>query len=315
MKKIILILTVLFIGIQACDKIDDPIPADAGSSISGGGLDSTIEYIVDPSLAINNSTDLINLLSANSWDTLEGPDNSSQRFVILEEFTGHTCRACPDGARKIKQLVDTLGNQLIPIAIHATENFAAPQPNGNMYTTDFRVKGGHGEIYLQELNIQALPQGIVSRSTSSGRQINQWEGDINAIKNDAPKAIVSLKNYSTTNDTLVRVQVKIEWLETSSINYNLQVQLLESKVIDWQLDGSTNVPDYEHNFILRKVVNGTYGLPLQPAVVGNTETIEYITTYESAWNVNNMESVVFVFDSDPNNNYEVIQANSADFTP
>ena len=306
MNKLILTVFVLF-TIVSCDKIDDPIPAEAGESFE---LDGDTEYIIDPSLNIDNADELREFLDTKTWDTVVSPDNSNARFAVLEEFTGHTCNNCPDGARRIQQLVTEYGDQLIPIAIHASNQFATPLTTGDKYRTDFRVEGGHGEIYLNDLNIGALPQGIVSRTTTRGSQINQWETDFLAVKDEVPVATLKINTLSTDIDTLVRIQIEVEWLRTLQEVYNLQVHLLESDIIDWQKDGTIDVPDYNHKHVLRKVVNGTYGKQLQAAVAGETETIEYITSFNPLFIIENMEIVAFVFDSDPAS-YEIIQGNAA----
>ena len=108
----------------------------------------------------------------------------------------------------------------------------------------------------------------------------------------------------------MRIQIEVEWLRTLQEVYNLQVHLLESDIIDWQKDGTIDVQDYNHKHVLRKVVNGTYGKQLQAAVAGETETIEYITSFNPLFIIENMEIVAFVFDSDPAS-YEIIQGNAA----
>lgn len=302
------ILFLLFVTLSSCDKIDDPIPATAGDTFE---LDGDTEYIVDPSLNIADANELLDFISSRDWDTVTSPNNSLQRFAVLEEFTGHTCNNCPDGARRIEQLVGVYGDQLIPIAIHASNQFATPYPSGDKFRSDHRVEGGHGEIYLNDLNIGALPQGIVSRSTRRGSQINQWEPDFLAIKDDNPIASLKVTSLYSGSDTLVRVQIEVEWLIASTETYNLQLHLLESGIIDWQKDGALDVPDYNHKHMLRKVVNGTYGKELKPVAIGEVEKIQYITTFKPSFKPENMEVVAFVFNSDPNS-YEIIQGNAVE---
>lgn len=305
MKKLILFASITALMTQACDKIDNPIPKDAGNSIGGGST----EFIVDPSLGLTNQTDLDAFIASKTWDSISAPDNSAKRFVILEEFTGHTCKECPAGAREIERLVGVYGDQLIPVAIHAS-NFAEPRRAGTMFRSDYRVDGGHGETYVSDLNISAFPQGVVSRTTPNGRRIAQWETDILAVKDDAPAATLRLKNFYSSADTLVRINIEIEWNQTLTADHNLQVHLLESNIIDWQLDGNTVVSDYNHKHMLRKVVNDTFGKLLKSAVAGDKETIEYITTFKSSWKPDDLEVVAFIFNNDPSS-YEVLQGNAA----
>lgn len=304
MKKINIFL--LFVALSSCDKIDDPIPDITGDTFQ---LDGDTEFIVDPSLNIADATELLDFITTRDWDSVISPDNSLVRFAVLEEFTGHTCNNCPDGARRIEQLVGVYGDQLIPIAIHASNSFALPLTSGDKFLSDHRVEGGHGEIYLSDLNIGALPQGIVSRSTRRGSQINQWETDFLALKDDSPIASLKITSFYSGSDTLVRVQIEVEWLIASTETYNLQLHLLESDIIDWQKDGAFDDPNYNHKHMLRKVVNGTYGKELKPAAVGEIEKIQYITTFNSKFKPENMEIVAFVFNSDPSS-YEIIQGNA-----
>lgn len=308
MKNIkFLVLSLVFgFGITSCDKVDDPIPSDLGTSIS---LDGDVEFISEPDLGLTDTTSLKNFISSNSWDTTAGADNSNTRFIVLEEFTGHKCSSCPRGTREISRLKGIFGEQLIPVGIH-TGFFANPNPAGSaMYTTDFRVSGGHGTAYVNAFKVSGNPRGIVNR-VGIAKAETQWEADINAVKDLAPDATLALTNYYDSTNHNVRAQVDITWNTASTKQYHVQLYVIEGKIIDWQLDGSFDDPNYEHKFVLRKVVNDTFGKELQTATVGGTEKIQYIFNLDENWKAKNVEVVAFIFNNDPND-YEVIQANSA----
>ena len=124
----------------ACDKVDDPFPEGAGNSID---LGDGVEYVIDPELNISTTAELQDFLANNTWDSVIAPDNSTRRFITLEEFTGHECINCSIGTKEVVRLKGILGEQLVPIAIHSGQ-FAEPRENDTMYTTDHRVEGGHG---------------------------------------------------------------------------------------------------------------------------------------------------------------------------
>jgi len=306
MKKISYI-AVLFFGLTlACDKIDDPIPANLGTSVS---LDGDVEFISEPEFNLNDSNALKGFITNNVWDTANGADNSNRRFIVLEEFTGQKCSSCPRGAREISRLKTIFGEQLIPVGIH-TGFFATPNPPGStMYTTDFRAPGGHGAEYVRVFKVSGNPRGIVNR-VGIAKAETQWEADIIAVKDDAPDAVLSLSNYYDSINHVVRSQVEIDWNTTSTSKYHLQLYVIEGKIIDWQLDGSTDVSDYEHKFVLRKVVNSTFGKELNPAMVGGSEKFQYIFQMDMDWKAKNSEVVAFIFNNDESA-YDVIQANSA----
>ena len=310
MRKLNFIL-ILAIGlIFACDKIDDPIPSDLGNSISLGG---DVEFISEPELALNDSAAIQNFITNNIWDTTNGGDNSTRRFILLEEFTGHKCTSCPRGTREISRLKTIFGEQLIPIGIH-TGFFANPNAPGSfMYTTDFRILDDEnkdiGRAYTDAFTVSGNPRGIVNR-VGIAKAETQWEANINAVKDDAPDAVLRLANYYDSINHVVRSQVEIDWKKTSSDEYHIQLYVIEGKIIDWQLDGTFNDPNYEHKFVLRKIVNSTFGKELKPAVEGESENFQYIYKLDLNWKAKDAEVVAFIFNNDENA-YEVIQANSA----
>ncbi len=309
MKKIISPFLFL-LALAACDKVDYPYPENQGVSFD---LDDGIEYIIDANLNVNagDTTFLKNLMTNYNWDTIVAADNSNKRFVVIEEFTGHTCLNCPLGSWEIVRLKDIYKEQLIPVSIHSG-HFAKPK-SSEPYTSDHRVKGGHGEEYSNTFNVVAYPSAMVSRINNGQVTTNaQWEGQINSIKDDAPKVKIDLKNYVVTDnslDTIVRTQIDIEWLENLNEKYNLQVFLTEDNVIDWQDSSGVDVEFYNHRHMLRKVVNNTFGLELDAAVRGSKASFQYITTIDNNWKLEDMEAVVFIFQQSPS--YEIIQGNAA----
>lgn len=308
--KYLLSITVLFTFqalFVACDKVDDPFPVNAAGSIIS--LDQNTKYIPDQEFQIEDSTDLANFLNNYSWDSIAGTDNSNERYVVLEEFTGHTCKFCPDGTREIIRLDDIFEEQLIPVAIHAGSFAAVFPPSYGKYTTDFRVDGGHGNTYLTTFGISSYPSGIVSRVNNAQVYSDaQWEAQISNIVNSSPIAQLMITNFYNVSERIVRIQIDIEWLSSASDEFNLQLYLAEDHIIDWQLDGNTDVPNYDHRHVLRKVVNGTWGKSIGQAVQGETISIQYITRVDADWKANDMESIAFIYKND---GYEVMQANAA----
>jgi hypothetical protein len=63
------------------------------------------------------------------------------------------------------------------------------------------------------------------------------------------------------------------------------------------------IEDYEHNHVLRKVVNGTWGSSIELSNTSTSFTFNY--TLEDFWVKSNCNVVAFVYD---NSNKEVLQA-------
>lgn len=321
--RILSVIVLLVSAMISCDVIDDPIPENQGQ-ILGGSLisdslrndsafnavvDTNTLYVSDPSLNINDFIDLFNFINKNDWLEKNAPNNDNQRFVILEEFTGHYCTFCPDGTREIVRLDNKYLDTLIPLGIHAG-TFAKPRSLNGKYSTDFRVPNGDGEAYQNIFNVSGYPSGIVSRINANASGLATWEQDIVNNKNKTVLASLQVTNNTDSTINAIRTKVEIEWKSNLSEAYNLQLFLLEDNIIDWQLDNGVEDSTYNHRHVLRKVVNSRFGNDLDPAVAGNKVVYEYIYEYNAAWKFKDLEVVAFIFERDQNS-LDVIQANAS----
>ncbi len=301
--------TLLFLGtilvFASCDKIDDPFPSNVGQSIDYQGT----EYIIDQTFGVGNPNELLSFLNNHQWISKTAPDNSAQRFVLLEEFTGHRCTFCPNGTKEILRLDNKFGDTLVPVGIHAG-NFAIPDPAGSKFFTDFRVPNEDGEEYLKVFNVSGYPSGLVSRAKANASGPTTWENDIKTNKNKAAIATLAMTNYSSPTSNAIRSNLSITWNRNLSSEFNLQVFLVEDNIVDWQLDNGSEEEFYNHRHVLRKVVNSRFGKELEAVVKDETIDFEYIFSYEADWNVNNLDVVAFLFNRDASS-YEVIQVNAA----
>lgn len=309
MKKIKFLAVLAFFAIAACDKIDDPIPEGLGiSGLFVGG----VEIIPDPSFDLTDTNSIKTFIDTNVWTTINGGDNSNTKFVTLEEFTGHRCTSCPTGTREITRLKGIFNERLIPIGIH-TGTFAVPDKSGSpQYSTDFRVGGDDDDafIYVDRFGVEGNPRGIVNRIGVAGAETT-WESSIRTELANLPDAKLALTTHYDSVNNVIRAQADIEWNTTpSSNNMNIQLYVIEGKIFDWQLDNGVINPNYEHKFVLRKIVNGTFGRKLRDAEIGDTEKVQYIFKADSKWKAKNVEVVAFVFNN-VQGAYKVIQANSA----
>lgn len=303
----VLLVSILIVSIWgSCEIVDEPFPAVVGNSITSEGT----EYIIESTFNIRNEGQLLNFInSQNNWLSKDAPNNSNQRFVVLEEFTGHTCTFCPNGTRELTRLDNKYKDTLIPIGIHAG-NFATPRPSGDKFTTDFRVPNDDGATYLRIFKVQGYPSGIVSRINENASGSSSWEQDIISNKNKENVVSLSMTNYSDSSINAIRTNIEINWKTDLTENYNLQLFLVEDNIIDWQLDNGVEVEDYNHRHVLRKVVNSTFGRELESAERGKIVNYEYIFSYNPEWKYKDLEVVAFIFDSNPNS-YDIIQANAA----
>lgn len=247
-----------------------------------------------------------------SEDTTEENDTSSTvvvRRILMEEYTGHYCTNCPQGATEMQRLVGIYGDQLIPISLHAGDvTFNEPHTGSGSYETDFRTPAG--DAYAIQFPPNGLPKGMVSRiNAGEGFQVNQWESEFLALKDIAPLAEITIVNTYNSTTREVTIEIETEWLLDggAGTTYKLQVGVIEDHIIDWQLDGSTNVPDYDHRHVFRGAVNTTWGEAVSTTSQGSKDNKTYSYTLDAGWNADNCEIVAFIYKDAPN--YEVMQAN------
>lgn len=260
------------IGLTSCDKIDDPTPND---TVSTEGI------IWDDSLHITSSPTV--------------------RKIIIEEFTGQLCTYCPDGAREIDRLSALYNSQFIPISIHAG-GFANP---GNGAPNDFRTTAG--DAYNIAFGPSGFPAGTVSRlNNAAPTGLAQWEIDIQSIISDVPKVSLGLTTLYDDSTRTLKTVVNTEWLSTEAGTYNVQLYLLQDSIVAYQLDGGTPMPNYVHRHMLRKAINGSWGVPIPSSTIGDMDTTDIAITLDPAWDKDHCIVVAFVYAGSPN--YEVLQA-------
>ena len=105
------------------------------------------------------------------------------------------------------------------------------------------------------------------------------------------------------------VSIQARRLSESNNSLKLVVCITEDSIIDKQIDGSELIEEYEHNHVLRKVINGTWGSNIQLSTTSSTYSYGY--SLEDSWVRSNCNIVAFVYD---NSNKEVLQVEKIHLT-
>ena len=105
------------------------------------------------------------------------------------------------------------------------------------------------------------------------------------------------------------VSIQARRLLESNNSLNLVVCITEDGIIDKQIDGSELIEEYEHNHVLRKVINGTWGSNIQ--LSSSLSTYSYDYNLEDSWVRSNCNIVAFVYD---NSNKEILQVEKINLT-
>ena len=295
------------------------------------------------------------LFNITSCDIIEGPyliDNNTNpvdtntfvKKVLIEDFTGHRCPNCPAAAEELVSLQDFYGDRVIGIAIHpSSPAFSTPSPlTASSYTYDFRTQFGDDIDNIFEITTVGLPRGMVNRTgfdTQHQLGKDEWSSIVQTELEKAPIFGITLSsNVSNGNGT---ISITAEALTNINLDkkekiedYNIVICLTEKNIIQWQKDNTAgDIEDYEHNHVLRTMINTTFGESIGNSFVdGDIWEKDYsvdITTLENTnenyslntlfmgngnckeWNEDNMEIVVYIYNT---SNNEIVQVEEKHLT-
>ncbi|HOS47519.1 MAG TPA: Omp28-related outer membrane protein [Bacteroidia bacterium] len=237
----------LMLGSIGCDKVEGPY----GVKSSTGGTDTT--------------------------DTIV-------RKVLLEDFTGHTCQACPASHAEAQRLKAIYGDRLIIMGVHAGF-FAKPQPSYNPpFPADFRTQVATD--IATDFNVINLPfpKGMVNRLYDSGTGVQKileyadWEVNVDTMLQRAADAGLDITNSFSSGDSMMTATISVTMVNNYSNQLNLAVYFVEDSIVSPQKDGTNNIMNYVHRHMLRGTFNGTYG---ESVGTGLTSGQEVTKTYST----------------------------------
>ena len=220
--------------------------------------------------------------------------------VLIEDFTGYKCTNCPAASTELHTIEELYTDKVIGIAVHA--GFFA-QPSG-VFVTDFRTD--EGEELVEFFEPSAFPIGMVNRIGYPENALIEYTDWATEVSNQLLQAPTIELSISEENNI---INVEARRLSDDNNSLKLVVCITEDGVIYKQIDGSDLIEDYEHNHMLRKVLNGTWGSSIQ--LSNTTSTFSYNYTLDDSWVRSNCNVVAFVYDD---SNKEVLQAEKIHLT-
>lgn len=268
---------------------------------------------------------LMLLLAASGCDIVSDPkegltgptvpgNDSVVRRVLLEDCTGFRCNNCPQAANMAQSLKNVYGDRLVIVGVHMKQQFAGPEwpYNDGIYDTDFRTEAGNA--YDQTFSIIGLPSGLIDRTPYNNIMamgIGSWSEAVAARMELPPLMDTWFEGlqYDSGANT-VSGTVKVAVLEPINGDHNLTIYLTEDHVIDWQLDGVTNIPDYDHRHVLRGALNSPWGQSLITGDAQPGDTLTATFSYPLPPNVlqpANCALVAYVYSTAGADQYEVKQ--------
>jgi hypothetical protein len=302
MKKYILILACISFALSftSCDKVENPIkPAIE--------LDTTIyegiwEDYVYPTFSQNTNT---------------------ERNVLLEDYTGHRCLACPGAAVIAKDIEDANPDRVFVASVHASpggitvfQELAAdcglPSNPTDKYCTTFYCNEGieYGNVFGSGFGFTGNPSGNVNRKDFGSNVFtaaSEWTTNTAALiaENDLKVNIQAECNYYASANGFY-LHTETEFLEDLTGSYNMVVYLMENEVVDYQDVLGTAVPDYHHHNIFRGCIDGLpWGRSISSdQLSGSKSYLDYSYKLPTGQTNDEFHLLIYVYDVDT---YEVLQ--------
>lgn len=234
------------------------------------------------------------------------PEGADINRILLEDYTGMQCSNCPRAAAKAQTLLDSHGERLIVVSIHAGY-FARPLGEHDLRTAA-------GEAYNAYFKVSSNPQGIMNRTPYNGSafySMYQWDEVIKSIPLTAPVSLDLNVAYTPDKRTFsLDMEIK-RYHPSPKEDVDLVIWLVEDSISTKQIieDGSL-VDNYMQRHVLRDALNGIWGEPVSlPAQNGQSATIrkDGFVLAES-FNDKNCSVVAFICER---NSKKILQVNTA----
>ncbi len=229
----------------------------------------------------------------------------TDKVVLIEEITGTKCVNCPNGARQIKSISEEFKGQVLSIAYHSGGNLDRPYDHSKY---DFFIQSGRDVIDYIDTRSAGIPAAAINRrplvdDLLYSETTSEWKSYVTQeLQIAAPLAFTVEKTFNA--DTRV-LNFDIESFFRASVTGNIHITavVIESHIIDPQLDLGGVVDDYEHNHVARAILTPPNGLPLsQNASEGDRfqKSFSFTLPAEDGWWVaENCAVIYFVHLDDP----------------
>ncbi len=242
----------------------------------------------------------------------------TDRKILIEEFSGGNCAACPNGAAQIEAMAELYGDQIVAVTMHSNDiPFIGSNVDGSKY--DLRTETSD-EVLTYLGGVAGIPAAVFNRTKFEGEarmtvgSPGTWPSFIDKEFNKEP--IVKLNTNLTYDNTTRELTIDVEVipLVNQTGDFRIGALITESHIIDKQNNNGTIQDDYEHNHILRKYLTEIQGDPLTSSFETNaaiTKQFNYTLPAEDngLWTAENCNVVIFVAETNSSDGtIQILQA-------
>ncbi|HOZ31135.1 MAG TPA: Omp28-related outer membrane protein [Bacteroidales bacterium] len=165
--------------------------------------------------------------------------------------------------------------------------------------------GFYGELTLPVGLVNNLSSDVLSPHTA-------WGTEIAKIISSFPEYLITINPAFSSVDSLISADIEITTNINNNRKLSLVVLIVEDNIIEWQKDYSLaddDIENYEHNHVLRGDFNGNFGEIIKDntnqTVNGDVLQKSYSLKSGSDWKTENCSIVAFVYDYETK---EILQA-------
>ncbi len=238
---------------------------------------------------------------------------TTQKKVLLEDYTGHLCVNCPSAGKIAIDLQQLYKGRLIVIGVHAGY-FASVQ--GVPFDDDFNAEASTDWDNFFGVSAAGNPNGIINRIGNSGVFV-VGPGDLSTkvadlIEQEASASVEIATSYNTDTRKL-DLAITSTFLSLPEGEVKLQVCLVEDSIIGAQKNndptiGPSVIMNYVHRHVLREAVNSSWGTNLLEsgvqAAIETPYTNNFTLNLNSNWNDSQCYVVAWLYNAQ---DYSVIQ--------
>lgn len=206
-----------------------------------------------------------------TWEECDIEIPATQR-AFLEKYTGVKCKNCPSADNVIHAAMVKYGDRLSVASVHCT-SLAKPL---KAHDPDLRTDKGSTWAGYFFGSAPALPSALINRGRTDGNwdAFNPSAGfddKVDNILNTPAKIGMAMVSGKSAMGTQYNVDVYVHFLQTIDEPLTLTLLLIEDDIHTAQLDGNSQIDDYQQNHVLREVITDEWGAPLNADGAAGTQ--------------------------------------------
>lgn len=236
---------------------------------------------------------------------------STDKVVLIEEFSGVRCPNCPAGTTEIKRLGNLFDTNLVAVAYY-TKFLGQPleESKYNFLTEEAEELESLIGPYLGKpaatINRIQFPSEDFRLISGTG----SWQGYVEQeLQEDSQIRLIGTVEYNDENRN-ANINIRLTPARDLDGSFQITVLITESEIIDAQLFPNDSIAEeYEHNHVFRTFLTDVRGNNIsQNLQESRTLSFDYNVELSEEWVAENCHIVAFVEDVEDSSNRRILQA-------